>query len=99
MSFSDLLYKSPLECDRAHVALAEIWIYSSGQQSGLKKQMNKANHHQFGNHRYKKADGCWLHRGEDEDKDSMETPSRQLHVSESRTTEETSTHRKWDNLQ
>lgn len=92
---------SPIYSTNPHwnVALAEIWIYSSGQQSGLKKQMNKANHHQFGNHRYKKADGCWLHRGEDEDKDGMETPSRQLHVSESRTTEETATHRRWDHLQ
>lgn len=102
MSFSDPLCKSPVECDHTHVALAEIRIASCSLQSGLEEQTNKANRRQFGYHgckvtaSTKMVDGCWVHRGEEEDRDDVETPGCPPLLSESRKGEEITGHHRWD---
>lgn len=108
MSFSDPLCKSPLECDRAHVAFAEIRIDWCGLQSGLVEQMNKANRLQVEipqvqrNCLERHQNGGWVlgsygRRGRQRRHGDTGPPAPPLPLlSESRKEEEITGHRRWD---
>ncbi|KAM3622865.1 uncharacterized protein V6R79_004144 [Siganus canaliculatus] len=76
MSSLDPLCKSPLECNRVHIAFTEIWIDCCGLQGGLAQLLNKANRLQAEipqvqrncpKRGTKMADRCYVHRGGEND--------------------------------